>query len=158
MAVRLRQGVRAVIVDDASSILLVCFDLPQGPLWAAPGGGIEAGETAEAAIRRELIEEVGIYDADVGPIIWTRTHVFPLSPDFDGQQEVFFLVRSNRALGRPSMTPDELRAEGLAGSRWWTSDQLRSASGDRFAPQRLSANLDALLADGPPASPIDVGV
>ncbi len=66
---RLREGVRAVVMDDASCLLLVCFDLSDGPLWATPGGGVEPGESPHAAIKRELIEEVGMRVAVLGPVI-----------------------------------------------------------------------------------------
>ena len=87
MTPRLREGVRAVVIDDDRGILLVRFQLSDGPLWATPGGGVEAGESLEAAIRRELAEEVGMLDVVLGPVIWTRTHEFPLSSEYDGQRE-----------------------------------------------------------------------
>jgi len=158
MAVRLREGVRAVVIDDDACILLVRFDFADGPLWATPGGGIEPGETPEAAIRRELHEEVGMRDVELGPVIWTRTHIFALSAEFDGQREVFFLVRATRPSDPPSLTPAELRAEGLTGSRWWSLDELRAPHDHRFAPSRLPALFGGLIANGPPAEPLDAGV
>ena len=129
---RLRQGARALVVDEHERVLLVHFRFPHGDLWAAPGGGVEHGEAAQAAIRRELHEEVGLVDPDVGPVIWTRRHVFPL-PGYDGQEETFFLVHVRVG-------------------------DLQAATSTTFAPRRLPDLVARLLADGPPAEPIDTGI
>ena len=56
-ALRLRDAVRAVVVDPDDRVLLVRFEFPHWIGWATPGGGVDSGETDEAAIRRELAEE-----------------------------------------------------------------------------------------------------
>jgi 8-oxo-dGTP diphosphatase len=158
MTSRLREAVRAVVIDNADRVLLVRFELPDGSLWAMPGGGIDDGETPEAAIRRELHEEVGLRDVELGPAIWRRTHVFPLSATFDGQRETFFLVHAPTMGGAPAFSVEELHAEGLTGSRWWTLAELRAARYERFAPRRLPDLFASLLVERPPDEPIDTGV
>lgn len=60
--VRLILVVAAVLVDGEERVLLA--QRPQGKslagLWEFPGGKIEAGERPEAALARELHEELGI--------------------------------------------------------------------------------------------------
>ena len=51
-------GVRALLADPAGRIALVRHLYVAG--WYLPGGGVDKGESAEAAIRRELIEEIGL--------------------------------------------------------------------------------------------------
>ena len=50
-------GVRAVVLDDRGVFLVRHTYVPG---WYLPGGGVDRGETAETAIRRELREEGGI--------------------------------------------------------------------------------------------------
>ena len=54
--------VLAALIDDADRILLIRRTLSQryGGLWGFPGGKVEPRETTEAALIRELSEELSI--------------------------------------------------------------------------------------------------
>jgi ADP-ribose pyrophosphatase YjhB (NUDIX family) len=155
---RLRPAVRAIVADPTERVLLVRFEFPDRAVWAAPGGGIEDGETDDHALRRELAEEAGLEDYELGPLVWTRTHVVPLGGGrWDGQTERYYLVRTSVFEPAPRLTWAELHAENMYAVRWWTLEELEAADA-MFAPRRLPALVRMLLADGPPAEPVDVGV
>ncbi|MFF2807323.1 NUDIX domain-containing protein [Streptomyces sp. NPDC058000] len=53
-SVHLRRAVRAVVLDEDDRVLLCRFAVPEPVgtvVWAAPGGGVECGETPLAALR-----------------------------------------------------------------------------------------------------------
>jgi ADP-ribose pyrophosphatase YjhB (NUDIX family) len=155
---RLRVATRALVIDEEDRILLVRFDFGDRLVWAAPGGGVDEGESDERAIRRELLEETGLADLELGPLVWTRTHHVPLGDGrWDGQTERYYLVRTPAFEPVPQLTWEELREENMTAVRWWSLDELETAEAE-FAPRRLPSLVRSLLEEGPPASSVDVGV
>lgn len=158
---RLRHAARALVVDPDEQILLLRVIVDDGvSVWIAPGGGIEAGESPLDALRRELLEEVGLRLADEPPHVWHQRHVKPGHIDgYEGVVNDYFLVRTDHFAPRGTMTPEQLRAELVYGNRWWTLDEIRSYVGaDFFGPRRLGELLASLLRDGPPAAPLPIGL
>lgn len=108
--------VAVAMVDEDGQILVQ--RRPAGKmmagLWEFPGGKIEAGETPEAALVRELDEELGIMvdPAHLGPAVFASE---PLA----GRHLLLLLYICRRWIG----TPRALDAEELL---WCRPDQMRT--------------------------------
>ena len=61
-------GIGAVIVHEGRVVLVKRRFEPLAGQWSIPGGAVEAGETLEACITREMAEETGFF-VQVGPVI-----------------------------------------------------------------------------------------
>jgi 8-oxo-dGTP diphosphatase len=69
-------------------------------------------------------------------------------------------VRTRAFEPRPALSWEQLRAERVHELRWWTIAELAAAQREKvwFAPKALPDLLADLVAEGPPATPLDVGV
>lgn len=150
-----RKVARVVLLDPVDRILLLHGFEPDDPAddwWFTPGGGLEDDETREQAALRELAEETGITEVELGPLLWRRQCSFP----FDGrrweQDEWYFLARTTTTETAPAGLT-ELERRSVSGLRWWTSAEL-SAARETVYPTRLAELLRTLLDEGPPSTPV----
>lgn len=61
-------GVGAVIFQAGQVVLIRRRYEPLAGHWSLPGGRLELGETLEAGVAREMLEETGL-EIEVGPVI-----------------------------------------------------------------------------------------
>lgn len=123
-----RRAVRALLVDADGRILLVRYRRPVGDdtWWGTPGGGVDPGESDEQALARELREEIGLSELELGE--------FPWAQQLFRQVNRTYLVRVHGH--EPSATID-LAAEGVVDVRWWTLDELAAADVQLAPPDLL---------------------
>jgi len=116
-----RVGVRALLVDEAGRTLVFRYGNEYGTWWVSPGGGREPGETDEQTLRRELREECGLTDFEVGPLLYELERWNLEEPGHGGTINRTYLVRVQSFANAPELN---LRAEGSQEERWFTADEL----------------------------------
>ena len=116
-----RQSIRALVLDEAGRTLLFRYGNEYAWWWVPPGGGQEPGESDEQTLRRELLEECGLADFEIGPLLWNEEGFSLEEPGHGGWAHRVYLVRVPAFENAPQL---DLRAEGSHEERWFTADEL----------------------------------
>ncbi len=135
-----RKLVVAALVGDGRGRVLVTRRRPDQPLpdqWEFPGGKIEPGEAPEAALARELVEEIGAR-VEVGTVWDVLHHWYPT-------YEVLMLVYPCRLAAGD--TPRAIEVADLAWAYPTDLDRYDILPADRPLIERLQREgLPAFLA------------
>lgn len=112
-------GVRAVLIDQHGRVALVRHT--DGDKWYLPGGGVKKGEGFDAALFRELAEEVAVADGAIERIVGVYHNLREGKDD----HVVIFAVRvaADRGDELPCADPSE-----IAEARWFPLDRIPSAA------------------------------
>ena len=136
--------------------------------WQFPQGGIQRNESPEAALYRELNEEVGLGPSDVVVLGSTRgwlhyrlpRHLIRRRqrPTCIGQKQVWFLLRLRAADTRVRLdaTPEPEFDRWNWVPYWYPLDEIVSFKREVYA-QALDELAPVLFPEGPPRRPVTSG-
>lgn len=150
-----RHAARALLISPAEELLLIKIVNPHSQrfFWLTPGGGLDPGESPAAGLRREIFEETGLTDFEIGPEVWYREHLFHWGDRAILQKERYYLVRVAHFEPTFRHLPTEGERLAFGGFRWWRAEEIEQ-SPEAFAPRGLGHLLQTLLQNGPPPQPI----
>lgn len=122
-----RLRVRACgICTEGNSLLLVNHrGLSAGDFWAPPGGGVELGESAVDALRREFLEETGL-EVEVAEFLFACELLRqPLHAI-----ELFFKVRISGGELKSGSDPESGARQLITAARFLTASEIAALRSD----------------------------
>ena len=158
---RERLTARVLLFDGQGRVLLMTGRLPGRPAhtaaWFTVGGGFEPGETLAQAALREIAEETGFTEVELGPEVWRREGLGVLA---SGEAVLFkeSYVVARCLGGEPSRLGWEAHENDLVDDiRWWSLAEI-AATSERIYPERFCELVGRVAAGEYPEPPLEITV
>lgn len=156
-----RITVRVLLLDPEGRILLMKGRLPtrrdEPGAWFTVGGGAEPGETLEDCALREIAEETGFREVELGPAVWRREGLGAL---VTGETVIFketYIVARCAAAEPVRDGWEDYEHDLVDDLRWWTLEEL-GACAEPIYPERFLELLPDVLAGAYPDEPLEITV
>ncbi|WP_290901656.1 NUDIX hydrolase [Ferroglobus sp.] len=81
-------GVGAVIIEDEKILLVRRANEPNKNMWSIPGGLVRVGESLHEALKREILEEIGV-EIEIGDVACVTEEIFL---DKDGRIKYHYVI------------------------------------------------------------------
>jgi 8-oxo-dGTP pyrophosphatase MutT (NUDIX family) len=124
-----RRTARVLLLDPEGRILLMQGRLPSDPggpsFWFTVGGGVEPGESVRETAAREIVEETGLVDAELGPMVWYGEAILRDQDQRPVRFKEHYIVARTQGgpLSRAGWQPHE--HDLTDDLRWWTLQDLQ---------------------------------
>jgi 8-oxo-dGTP pyrophosphatase MutT (NUDIX family) len=167
MAKKIRYTVRALLFNPAGEVLLFKYrndpnihNVGKPPMnsdyWGTVGGGMEDGESEEAAIRREIAEETGHQNITLGPLVWHRKVDLVFYGDLLHVDEKYFIAHTPQTdISIAGHT--QIERKFVAETRWWTASAIEETD-EKIFPAVLPQHIRALAARAYPQNILQIDV
>jgi leucyl-tRNA synthetase len=141
-----RQAVYGLIKNAGK--YLVQYSKARDFYWL-PGGGMDASESEEQTLRRELAEETGYTDIKLAKKVTTSfidTFGTKQQAMIRNTSHVFVVELNSETMAAPTPTPEEIKED--ISLLWLTKDEIKNLK-TTFEPERVNLILEAInLAEG----------
>lgn len=121
-----------------------------GGFWATPGGALEPGESYNHAVIRELREELGLQNVELGAHLATRTKDHLVAGQPVRQVERYYIARVQAKEVSPQSAT---QTDDILAWQWWTLPELNSTEQTVY-PIELAAMIEEFLSSGAPETPV----
>ncbi len=156
-----RHAARVILLDRSLEHVFMIHasdpaDRTKRDWWETPGGGIHHGEGSAETAMRELYEEAGITEGEVGPCVAVQQVEFDFGGlHFDQDERVHVAWIDEIPSDARPRGLEALEVAAFMGSRWWPVGELMTAE-VAVLPVRLRELLPILVNGDLPAEPIDI--
>ncbi len=154
-----RKSSRAIVLNKQNQVFLFCytfdFFVEKASIWITPGGGLDDGENFDEALKRELLEELGIELTEPAPFVFYRNPLYELkNGETVRSEERFYLVYCEEEMFSYAGWTESENKRMTAG-KWWSAEEIK-ASGEKFFSEDILEIIESLSRGEIPKEPVEI--